>query len=113
MKSGDLCLNPNLWVAGGIRMNMTGMFAISRAGHDIGQMYVIIKEDADFVYLADGKYKKLDNPKKKNKKHIQIVKAGADEALAKKLKEQMTVYDEEIKRAIKLKMNKEVTNVKS
>ncbi len=85
----------------GIRM--IGMFAISCAGHDKGQMYVIIKEDADFVYLADGKNKRLDNPKKKKRKHIQLVKAGADEALAEKLMQQVTVYDEEIKRAIKLK----------
>ena len=85
----------------GIRM--IGMFAISCAGHDKGQMYVIIKEDADFVYLADGKNKRLDNPKKKKRKHIQLVKAGADEALAEKLMQHVTVYDEEIKRAIKLK----------
>lgn len=85
----------------GIRM--IGMFAISCAGHDKGQMYVIIKEDADFVYLADGKNKRLDNPKKKKRKHIQLVKAGADEALAEKLMQQVAVYDEEIKRAIKLK----------
>ncbi len=85
----------------GIRM--IGMFAISCAGHDKGQMYVIIKEDADFVYLADGKNKRLDNPKKKKRKHIQLVKARADEALAEKLMQQVTVYDEEIKRAIKLK----------
>ncbi|NBJ93944.1 KOW domain-containing RNA-binding protein [Parablautia muri] len=86
---------------------MIGMFAISCAGHDNGQMYVIIKEDADFVYLADGKNKKLDNPKRKKRKHIQLVKAGTNEALEQKLKEGMTVYDEEIKRAIKLRMNHE------
>lgn len=88
-------------------ISMIGMFAISCAGHDNGQMYVIIKEDADFVYLADGKNKKLDNPKKKKRKHIQVVKTGTDEVLERKLKKQMTVYDEEIKRAIKLRMNHE------
>ena len=33
---------------------MTGMFATSLAGHDKGQIYVIIKEEGEYVYLADG-----------------------------------------------------------
>lgn len=84
---------------------MIGMFAISRAGHDKGQMYVILDEDGDFVYLADGKNRRLENPKKKRKKHIQPVKKGVDETLVRKLKEKTPVYDEEIKRVIKLRIN--------
>ena len=53
---------------------MTGKLAISKSGHDKDHLYVIVKEDADFVYLADGVLKLVDNPKKKNKKHIQIIK---------------------------------------
>ncbi len=32
-----------------------GMLAVSRAGHDCGKTYVIIKADSRFVWLADGK----------------------------------------------------------
>ena len=46
-------------------------FAVSKAGHDKDSIYVIIKEEADMVYLADGRHKPLEKPKKKNKKHIQ------------------------------------------
>ena len=28
--------------------------AVSRAGHDKDSIYVIVKEEADWVYLADG-----------------------------------------------------------
>ena len=49
---------------------MTGMFAISLAGHDKNQMYVIIKEETEYVYLADGHTKTKKKPKKKKKKHI-------------------------------------------
>ena len=49
---------------------MTGMFAISKAGHDKGKLYIIIKEDEEYVYLADGRLKPTDSPKKKKKKHI-------------------------------------------
>lgn len=86
---------------------MTGMFAISRAGHDKGQMYLIIKEEGDFVYLADGKSRTIENPKKKRKKHLQPVKTDLDEVLLEKLRNQNIIYNEEIKYAIKVRMNQE------
>lgn len=104
---------------------MTGMFAVSKAGHDKGQMYLIIKEEGDFVYLADGKARKLDYPKKKRKKHLQLVKTDLDQGLREKIKNHNIIYNEEIKYAIKERMNrghsssertvcnKEVTHVKS
>ncbi len=48
--------------------------AVSRSGHDKDSIYVIVKEEANMVYLADGKLKPLEKPKKKNRKHIQIMK---------------------------------------
>ena len=82
---------------------MIGMFAVSKAGHDKGQMYVIVKEEGDFVYLADGRLKTLEAPKKKRKKHLQPVKKGMDVALAEKLQNGKTVYNDEIKYAIKIR----------
>ncbi len=86
---------------------MVGMFAISKAGHDKGQMYIIVREEGDFSYLADGKIRQIEKPKKKKKKHLQIVKTGMDEILAEKLQNGQTVYNEEIKLAIKLRRSKE------
>ena len=82
---------------------MVGMFAVSKAGHDKGQMYIIVKEEGDFVYLADGRLKTIEAPKKKRKKHLQPIKKGMDAALADKLKGEMPVYNEEIKYAIKIR----------
>ena len=48
--------------------------AISRSGHDKDNIYVIINEEANLVYLADGKLKPVEKPKRKNRKHIQIIK---------------------------------------
>ena len=39
--------------------------AVSRAGHDKDSIYVIVKEEADWVYLADGTCKPLEKPKKR------------------------------------------------
>lgn len=89
---------------------MLGMFAVSKAGHDQGQMYVILKAEGDMVELADGRLKTVSSPKKKKLKHIQIVKTGLNEALMEKIINQQPVSNEEIKYAIKCR-NKEVTHV--
>ena len=78
---------------------MTGMFATSKAGHDKGNVYFIIREDQEYVYLVDGKLRTLDKPKKKNKKHIQIIKYNRHLTLSIEEKEQIS--NEAIKRAIK------------
>lgn len=50
-----------------------GMLAKSKAGHDKGHIYVIYKTDDAYVYLIDGRIRKMDNPKKKKKKHVQVI----------------------------------------
>lgn len=50
-----------------------GMLAKSKAGHDKGHVYVITKEDDAYVYLADGTIRTLEKPKKKKKKHVQVI----------------------------------------
>ena len=54
---------------------MTGYLAYSKAGHDRHKIYLIIREQGEYVYLADGKTKMPDHPKRKKKKHIQIINA--------------------------------------
>lgn len=53
---------------------MVGMLAMSKAGHDKGTIYVIMQEAGEYIYAADGRVRTVDRPKKKNKKHIQIIK---------------------------------------
>ena len=80
---------------------MIGKFATSKAGHDKKKLYVIIKEDSEYVYLADGDLKPFEKPKKKSKKHIQIINR-VDETIQNKLETKEIIYNEDIKRAIKL-----------
>ena len=51
----------------------TGMLARSKAGHDAGSVYVITDTDDAYVYLVDGKLRTFSRPKKKKKKHVQIL----------------------------------------
>ncbi len=62
----------------------TGLLARSKAGHDEGRVYVITGVEDAYVYLVDGKIRTLNHPKKKKKKHVQIILerhdvAGADD----------------------------------
>lgn len=47
---------------------------MSIAGRDKGNLYIVVgKTDKEKVLVADGKSKKVENPKKKNQKHLQLV----------------------------------------
>ena len=50
---------------------MKGRLAFSRAGHDKGKLYLIIRQEGERVWLADGRTRSVQDPKKKNRKHIQ------------------------------------------
>ena len=80
---------------------MIGKFATSKAGHDQSKVYVIVAEEGDFVYVCDGKYRTVQKPKKKRKKHIQIIDCTVDKELFNKLINKEKVMDEQIKYAIK------------
>lgn len=78
-----------------------GSFAIPKAGHDKGKLYVVVGYEDGRYLLADGKQKTLENPRKKQKKHLEIIHAQDD--LEDLFSEgERLVRNEEIKRAIKL-----------
>ena len=80
---------------------MIGFLASSKAGHDKDKIYVIIKDDKEYVWLADGKYKTVEKPKKKRKKHIQIVRYFYNEKIKDALIEGKKVTDLEIMMTLK------------
>lgn len=85
---------------------MIGKFAVSKAGHDKAQVYVVIAADEKYVYLCDGRLKPLAAPKKKSVRHIQIVNQTIEEELRKRLLNKETIFDEQIKYAIKCYNNR-------
>lgn len=81
---------------------MIGNMAVSMAGHDKGYAYVIVNEDAEYVYLCDGNLKTMGKPKKKSLKHVAVNKTYDTRDIGVKLQNGKQVYDHEIKRTIKL-----------
>ena len=80
---------------------MIGQFVISKAGHDKDEIYVIVAEEKDFVYLSDGRLKLPEKPKKKRKKHIQPITRTLEDTLTEQLKAGESVQAEKIKYAIR------------
>lgn len=77
-----------------------GRLAVSLAGHDKNDIFIILREDGEYVYLVDGKFRTLAKPKRKNKKHIQII-LRSDGDLSGRLINETNVNDEDIKHFIK------------
>ena len=82
-----------------MRINIVerGMFAKSKAGHDKGHLYVIYDADETYVYLVDGKIRTIDKPKKKKRKHVQIIYEkheieGKDDVAVKRI---LKLFDKE------------------
>ena len=46
---------------------------VSTAGRDAGEWFYVIAEDPIYLYLANGKDRSLDKPKRKKRKHVQKV----------------------------------------
>lgn len=49
-----------------------GQVVLSRAGRDSGRLFVVIRREGEFVWLADGDLRPLERPKKKKLRHLGV-----------------------------------------
>ena len=71
----------------------------SAAGHDQGQFFLVIREEGDFLWLVDGKNRRIEAPKKKRRKHV--VSAGFwTHPVAGRMQDGGPVLDSEIRKAL-------------
>ena len=93
-----------------------GAFAVPKAGHDRGKVYVAVGWEDGKYLLADGKIRTLEKPRRKQPKHLEFLQTGEDLAEAF-LTGERPMRNEDIKRAIKRlraaggHSNQEVTDV--
>ena len=80
---------------------MVGDLVSSKAGRDEGRFYVVVAEDGQgYVFVADGEFKKLASPKRKNLKHLKFEGETLD-IIKAKLLEGREVFDSEIKSVLR------------
>lgn len=71
----------------------------SLAGHDAGSLFFVVEAGPDSVLLADGKRRRAENPKRKNRKHVSIV-ARTDSRVASKLRQGDKVTNSELRKEL-------------
>ena len=47
--------------------------ARSLAGRDAGIICLIVREEDENVFIADGRDRRVETPKKKNRKHVRLI----------------------------------------
>jgi len=70
---------------------------VSTAGRDSGEWFYVIAEDSIFLYLANGKDRSLEKPKRKKRKHVQKV-LRSETRVADKLRTGGKVLNGELRR---------------
>lgn len=76
------------------------MLATSKAGHDVKQVYVVLREDDEYCFLANGTTKTIEKPKKKKKIHLQLIKNIPSDV--QELVKDLALDDVVIKRILKV-----------
>ncbi|MBQ1264315.1 MAG: KOW domain-containing RNA-binding protein [Oscillospiraceae bacterium] len=72
---------------------------ISLAGRDKGQIFFVTDTQEEFVFIADGKGRKLEQPKRKKRKHVQKL-PPTDSRVAEKIRNGDKVLNSELRREL-------------
>ena len=75
---------------------LKGSVVIAEAGRDGGGHFAVIDFDEKYCLIADGKSRKLANPKRKNIKHVRVTNSMIDlnDITDKKLRKLMSEFRE-------------------
>ena len=72
---------------------------VSQAGRDQGQLVYVIDADEQYVYLADGKSRRLEKPKRKKRKHIEQI-PRTESRIAEKIRNGEKVLNSELRKEL-------------
>lgn len=72
---------------------------VSKAGRDQGQLFYVIDADEQYVYLADGKSRRLEKPKHKKRKHIEQI-PRTESRIAEKIRNGEKVLNSELRKEL-------------
>ena len=70
---------------------------VSLAGHDKGKVFYVLDTDGVYVFLADGKERKVEKPKRKKCFHVRKV-LRSDSRLAEKIRSGGQLLNSELRR---------------
>ena len=71
----------------------------STAGRDAGKCFFVLETQGDFLLLADGKTRRVENPKRKRLKHVTLV-GESHSLVAEKIRSSEKITNSELRKAI-------------
>ena len=71
----------------------------SIAGRDAGSLFFVLATEGDFLLLADGRARRAENPKRKRRKHVELVQEGGGPA-ADKIRSSEKITNSELRKAL-------------
>ena len=71
----------------------------STAGRDEGDLFFVLDTQEEFLLLADGKRRRVENPKRKKRKHVSLVGESLS-VVAEKIRSSEKVTNSELRKAL-------------
>ena len=71
----------------------------STAGRDKGKLFFVLEAGEEFLLLADGKTRKVENPKRKKRKHA-VFFMESDTRVAEKIRSGDKITNSELRRTL-------------
>ena len=72
---------------------------VSTAGRDKDKVFFVLEEDGQFAYIANGRERKIESPKRKKLKHLQLISKSEGRA-AEKLRSGDRLTNSELRKAL-------------
>jgi ribosomal protein L14E/L6E/L27E len=69
------------------------------AGREKGKLFYVLSEEGEYLFLADGKSRRVETPKRKKRKHVRFVAALSDR-VANKIRNSERITNSELRKAI-------------
>ena len=78
---------------------VVGSVVRSKAGRDKGDYFIVLSREGEYAYLANGELRKVDHPKKKKLKHLQVSEK-ISAFIVNKLQTQGKLTNSEVRKAL-------------
>lgn len=77
-----------------------GCIVQSLAGRDKGNLFLVVGVEENYVYLVDGDIRKIENPKRKKIKHVELTRFF-DANMAERIVKKNKITNQDVKKVIK------------
>ena len=71
----------------------------SDAGRDKGKLFVVLAVEGEYLLLADGKTRRVEDPKRKKRRHVLFV-AAEETRVSEKIKNNEKITNSELRRTL-------------